>query len=285
MAYHINYACVSHIGNVRKNNEDNFWCEGECLPAENQGTERVKSGKAKVTSRPVFGVFDGMGGESCGEIAAHLSADVCGKWQAGHKKFLTRDPENFWMQLCQEMNRAVCAYARENKIRTMGSTAAMLAFDQEAAYACNLGDSSIYELQDGELKKISEDHVLKRNLFGKAPLLQYVGIPENRMALEPSRSKLELREGTRYLICSDGVTDMLTEPELRNLMAAPKEVKEIVEEICSRSLNEGGRDNITIILCEVTEEKRNWLANWFEKYRKELQRVKHNEKQYEGIGF
>lgn len=262
MAYHIKYAVVSHIGNIRRNNEDNYWCAGEFLPAENTGTDGAKSGDEKCSARPLFAVFDGMGGESCGEIAAHLSAAACGKWYTDRRKLLMKDSTVFWNELCREMNRVVCSYAKENRIRTMGSTAAMIAFDQKYGYACNLGDSSIYEWKSGELNKLSTDHVLKRNLFGKAPLLQYVGIPEEHMALEPSEQKVELTGGSRYLICSDGVTDMLSDPEIRNLMAMEKPVEEIVEEICSRALKEGGRDNITIILCEVAEEKKDRLSNW-----------------------
>lgn len=268
MVYHINYAFVSHVGNVRSNNEDNFWCCGEYMPAKNHGTDGIKTGNEKVSARPMFGVFDGMGGESCGEMAAHLSADAGGKWYLNHKRGLGKEPENFWMNLCHEMNRKVCDYAKQNRISTMGSTAAMLAFGQDKVYACNLGDSRIYELREGVLNKISTDHILKRNLFGKAPLLQYVGIPEEKMVLEPSLEILELKAGLRYLICSDGVTDMLSEPEIKNLMEMKKETGEIVEEILNRSLKGGGRDNITMVLCEVTEEKKSLFTNWLGKCRK-----------------
>lgn len=268
MACLIKYAVLSHAGNVRRNNEDNFWCCGEYLPPENHGTDHTGKGSEKCASRPLFGVFDGMGGESCGEMAAHLSAETCGKWYMGHKKNLGKEMEAFWMELCGEMNRTVCEYAKENRIRTMGSTAAMLAFDQEAVYACNLGDSSIYELKNGELEKLSTDHVLKRNLFGKAPLLQYVGIPEETMLLEPSMQKRELTEGCRYLICSDGVTDMLSDHEIRMLLMEEGEPDEIVEKICGKALLAGGKDNITMILCETAEEKKGRLTNWFDRYRK-----------------
>lgn len=268
MSYRINYAYLSNIGKVRANNEDNYWCAGECLPAENQGTEEVKDGWLKTISKPVFGVFDGMGGESCGEIAAHLSAETCGKWYAGHKRNLGKGSEQFWLELCREMNREVCEYAKENKIHTMGSTAAMLAFDFETVYACNLGDSRIYEWKRGNFEKISTDHILKRNLFGKAPLLQYVGISEENMILEPSIRELALEPGARYLLCSDGVTDMLDDVELGNQLSGEREIKDIAESICTRALQEGGKDNITLILLEVTEEKRGMLSGWFEKHRK-----------------
>ena len=70
MAYQIKYAYTCHIGKIRNNNEDNFWCCGEFLNAQNQGMSHIQSGCRKQSELPVMAVFDGMGGESCGEMAA-----------------------------------------------------------------------------------------------------------------------------------------------------------------------------------------------------------------------
>ena len=76
MAYQIEYAYTCHIGKVRNNNEDNFWCCGESLDSENKGMSHVCSGHIKQADLPLLAVFDGMGGESCGEMAAFLAAGV-----------------------------------------------------------------------------------------------------------------------------------------------------------------------------------------------------------------
>ena len=68
MTYHIDYAYTCHAGKVRPNNEDNFWCCGEHLPVSNHGTEEIRTGIRLRESLPVMAVFDGMGGESQGEI-------------------------------------------------------------------------------------------------------------------------------------------------------------------------------------------------------------------------
>ena len=78
MAYQIKYAYTCHIGKIRNNNEDNFWCCGEFLNAQNQGMSHIQSGCRKQSELPVMAVFDGMGGESCGEMAAFLAAESCG---------------------------------------------------------------------------------------------------------------------------------------------------------------------------------------------------------------
>ncbi|MBQ0000606.1 MAG: serine/threonine-protein phosphatase [Clostridiales bacterium] len=263
MAINLNYAVVSHTGKVRSNNEDNFWCAGDFLPSENQGTDGVISASGTENDKLMFGVFDGMGGESCGEIAAYLSAQSCGKWYNDYKRFPEKGSKEFWLDLCNAMNKSVCDYAKDNKIYTMGCTAAMMVFDQKTAYACNLGDSRIYEWKDGNLKMLSEDHVFRRRIYGKPPLLQYVGIPEDHMVLEPTTCSMNLTEGSRYLICSDGVTDMLSEEEIASLMAEENDMKTIAERILDCSLENGGRDNITLILIEAKEEKRGWFSGLF----------------------
>jgi len=138
MAYQIEYAYTCHIGKVRNNNEDNFWCCGESLDSENKGMSHVCSGHIKQADLPLLAVFDGMGGESCGEMAAFLAAESCGQYYKEKKKEFSEDPEQFMNGLCSTMNHAVCHYGKENKINSMGTTAAMLAFGKENVYSCNL---------------------------------------------------------------------------------------------------------------------------------------------------
>ena len=67
MAYRIAYAYTSHVGKIRENNEDNFWCCGDYLNVDNQGMTEVRFGSADQEEFPLLAVFDGMGGESCGK--------------------------------------------------------------------------------------------------------------------------------------------------------------------------------------------------------------------------
>lgn len=265
VSYRIEYAYVCHIGKVRNNNEDNFWCCGESLPAQNQGMDHIRSGSISQSELPLLAVFDGMGGESCGEMASFLAAKACGDFYIQNKKEIFDQPETFLEDACKAMNRAVCSYSEENKIRSMGTTAAMLVFTGDGAYGCNLGDSRIYETGSGQFCKVSKDHVLGGSLFGKSPLLQYVGIPESSMALEPSMAKLSPEPGKRYLLCSDGLTDMLSDGEIADILTREITVQETVEVLLERTLKKGGRDNATIILCEVREKEKNWLQKLIDK--------------------
>ena len=178
MAYQMEYAYTSHTGNVRANNEDNFWCCGETMGAFNQGTGGVRTGKTAQSDYPLFAVFDGMGGESCGEMAAYLAADACGRHYRENRASLKEQPEQFLEEICRNMNRAVCEYSQENRIRIMGTTTVMLAVSEGNLYACNVGDSRLYEIrkktgeQEGNFQQISIDHVLRGGPFCKAPLTQ-----------------------------------------------------------------------------------------------------------------
>lgn len=266
MAYQIEYAYTCHIGKIRNNNEDNFWCCGDSLEAQNQGMSHIRSGYMKQSEYPLLAVFDGMGGESCGEMAAFLAAEACGEHFKTAKDGIRNDPEEFLNEICESMNQAICDYGRTNKINSMGTTAALLAFAEDAVYSCNLGDSRIYKSDREKFYQISQDHVLGRSLFGKAPLTQYLGMEEENLQLEPSISRQEIKIGDRFLLCSDGITDMLSDREIADILSRDIPVAKTVEILVDRALKKGGRDNITVVLCEIMEQPRNMfrrVLNWF----------------------
>ena len=266
MAYQIEYAYTCHIGKIRNNNEDNFWCCGDSLEAQNQGMSHIRSGYMKQSEYPLLAVFDGMGGESCGEMAAFLAAEACGEHFKTAKDGIRNDPEEFLNEICESMNQAICDYGRTNKINSMGTTAALLAFAEDAVYSCKLGDSRIYKSDREKFYQISQDHVLGRSLFGKAPLTQYLGMEEENLQLEPSISRQEIKIGDRFLLCSDGITDMLSDGEIADILSRDIPVAKTVEILVDRALKKGGRDNITVVLCEIMEQPRNMfrrVLNWF----------------------
>ena len=266
MAYQIEYAYTCHIGKIRNNNEDNFWCCGDSLEAQNQGMSHIRSGYMKQSEYPLLAVFDGMGGESCGEMAAFLAAEACGEHFKTAKDGIRNDPEEFLNEICESMNQAICDYGRTNKINSMGTTAALLAFAEDAVYSCNLGDSRIYKSDREKFYQISQDHVLGRSLFGKAPLTQYLGMEEENLQLEPSISRQEIKIGDRFLLCSDGITDMLSDGEIADILSRDIPVAKTGEILVDRALKKGGRDNITVVLCEIMEQPRNMfrrVLNWF----------------------
>lgn len=256
MAYQIDYAYTCHTGKVRTNNEDNFWCCGVRLPVHNQGVDGILAGHTQHWQLPVLAVFDGMGGESCGEMAASAAVEALGGFYEENKKASKR-AGGFLTGACANMNEAVCRYSRENRISSMGTTMALLSFSEKAIYACNLGDSRIYRHFQGKLQQISTDHVISGKMLGKAPLTQYLGFQEENMALEPSIVEIGYQTGSSYLICSDGVTDMLSDEEIQEILSKTGTAEEKVEELLEMALSRGGRDNVTMILAQINgyEEK------------------------------
>ena len=88
--------------------------------------------------------------------------------------------------------------------------------------------------------------------------------------LEPSVAEIEHKEGYRYLLCSDGVTDMLSDGEIEEILSEDTGLSEIVSLLLKKALQKGGRDNVTIILCEVQKldagrRLRTWMKSLKEK--------------------
>ena len=251
MAKEIQYACVSHIGKLRGNHEDNFWCDGKYLEEKNQGTKELITGSVSWKERPAFGVFDGMGGESCGETAAYLCARAFGEsWEKEKTAVLWR-PEKAIERVCDSMNQAVLAYEEEHRTGTMGSTAVMAFFTGRGLYAANLGDSRAYFCTRSDFYQVSVDHVAMEKRYRKPPLVQFLGIPPEEMVLEPSTARItDLGEGF-LLLCSDGVTDMLSDREIREILLEETEAGNGAEMLLRKSLLKGGRDNITILLLKI----------------------------------
>lgn len=262
MTYQILYSCVSHTGNVRKLNQDNFACAGRFLQAGEEETAHPLKGAVSSKQPSLFGIFDGMGGEECGEVASLLAAKAACAVTPG------ADPIGELSRLCQKANADICAYAAENGVSSMGTTAAMLAFTPDGITLCNIGDSRIFRFSKGILEQISKDHVAAAPFGQKPPLSQCLGIPPDEMRIEPYLAQGAYAGGDRYLICSDGLTDMVTAAEIaETLSAAP--AGEACAQLLQKALAGGGRDNISIIVCEVRHTFSLPFKKWLQSIQKE----------------
>ena len=248
MSLKLNIAGVSNIGKIRTNNEDNFYFDGEIMPMYNNGTKEILY-KELDNNRPIcLGVFDGMGGESKGEMASYYATET---FKEEVKNILWEMPEEFLLKTCFQMNKKICEEQEKDKCY-MGTTAAILYFYFEKVYICNVGDSRIYQIKNSNIMQVSKDHVVNIvNEKTKPALTQNLGIPEEEMRIEPYISKCNCNKGDKFLICSDGLTDMVAEETILQIVTQPKDVKEIVNELLNTALNNGGKDNTTIIVCEV----------------------------------
>lgn len=249
--FFIEAACGSSVGRIRGNNEDNFFFNGRTLPQENRGLSLVYSVKARTSAEQLFSVFDGMGGEEAGERAAFLAAQTTAARTEDFRRFVMQ-PRVFLERLCEEMNRNVCEASLQLKSGRMGSTYATLLFVEDSVYASNLGDSRIYRLRNHELLQVSEDHLERFPIPNQKPrLTQYLGVLPDELTLEPFIAKAELQSGDQYLICSDGLTDMLDNVEICTVIKGCASVRKCAAKLIERANRKGGKDNITVVVCKV----------------------------------
>lgn len=253
MQYKIHYSCLSHIGNVRSVNQDNFICDG--LYMENDGTpiEFPLCGIKTSKEVSVFGIFDGMGGEECGEIASYIASKTASDIEIG------KDATEALSKFCQKANLAICDYATLHDISSMGTTAAMLVFTEKEVALCNIGDSKIFRLCDGKLEQISMDHVAVAAFGVKPPLSQNLGIPPNELVIDPYLARGPYNDGDIYLICSDGLTDMVSVEEITEVLNS-NPIEAAITTLLDKALAGGGKDNTTIILCKI-ERQSGWFFN------------------------
>lgn len=250
MKYTIQYMCLTHPGLCRGMNQDNVIFGRQYLPLPGAGSlpEFPVTGETAGDVPILFGVFDGMGGEACGEIASYLAA------RTAADSPLTGPPLEELEGLCAAANDAICAYSDSHGVGSMGTTAALLLFSGAGVSLCNIGDSKIFLYSGGQLKQISQDHISAGPFGRKPPLSQNLGIPPTELLIRPYYARGEYHDGDLYLLCSDGLTDMVPTEEISGILTRTP-FPDLADTLLQRALDEGGKDNITLILCRIQREK------------------------------
>ncbi len=244
MIYEIEYACINARGRVREANQDNFYAEGNYRCGKEKNNDQYICGVIKSDENKILAVYDGMGGESMGDMASLISSRATADYDG-----VCGDGEDFLNEMCLTLNSLVCEFAQSKQIRCTGSTAAIIRFCADNLYCCNLGDSSVFKITKSGIVKISEDHVVKNFPRKKAPLTQFIGMPTDEIMMVPYITKHDYEEGVMYLLCSDGITDMVTQNEIFSIVTSEGTVKEKTQKLVDKAMQNGGVDNITAIIC------------------------------------
>ena len=258
MIFTVRAACGSFIGHGRENNEDNFLFNGKHLPVPNSGTQIPLEWRGNTAQPQLLAVFDGMGGECKGEEAA-LLASRCFAEVSKQQADTALTGRELLQCACQRANAAVNDYRKSQLLTSIGTTVAALWLCQDQVVSCNLGDSRIFRVRDRKMFQVSEDHtdakILAAMGIAKKPvLLQYIGVPERDMVLEPYITRGQLQPGDVYILCSDGVTDVLSPQELYTLTERCEPeiaVKQILAQVDSRN----GADNTTVIVVKIVGQE------------------------------
>jgi protein phosphatase len=209
----------------------------------------------------MFAVADGMGGAQAGEVASRIAA---GAFEHGSDE--EASAEGQLRDIAEEANREIHELAQKDSSRAgMGTTlTAALVRDDEVALG-HVGDSRAYVLRDGELKRLTKDHSLVEELrrSGRLTDEQAEEHPQRSIitrALGPEPKvnvdtmTVPARVGDVFLLCSDGLTTMVSDEEIREILADAKSLRSAVNRLVDAANSRGGRDNITAVAFRLAEE-------------------------------
>jgi serine/threonine protein phosphatase PrpC len=247
-------------GRKRENNEDNLYFNGVFL------TEQAREQPAQFATEPnsgaqIYAVCDGMGGEQMGETASLLAAQAIDQYAADIKTAPIKETDGVVLDCIAEANRLICEARQGAGVGRIGTTLALLALKGRRAFVYNVGDSRVYLLRETRLRQLSEDHtavmqMIKHGVLTpeqakshprRNSLTQYVGIEPEEMVIEPYAATLKTKRGDMFLLCSDGLTDLLDDSELEGILCENSRPDDAVTRLVEMALERGGKDNITVI--------------------------------------
>ena len=243
-------AGLTHVGMKRTHNEDNYLL----LPEQ-----------------ALLCVADGMGGHSSGEIASKIAIEEIGEFF----KLTSRDADATWpfktdKGKSYDENRLATAiklanvriYERassENKYKGMGTTIAAVYFAPSAAYVAHVGDSRVYQLRGGSLSQLTEDHSLLNDYLKarklsdqeveafphKNVIVRAVGMKDT---VQIDIQKLPATDGDLFLLCSDGLSSMVTNEEIEQMLLYNEDLEATCRQLIDLANSAGGHDNVTCVL-------------------------------------
>jgi serine/threonine protein phosphatase PrpC len=231
-------ATVTDTGRKRRRNEDAFVCEP-----------------------PLFAIADGMGGAQAGEVASRLAAAAVREGGAGS------GGEERIFELIQEANRRV--YDRSStdpSTSGMGTTMTVALVEDGAVAFGHVGDSRAYLIRDGEMEQLTEDHSLVNELLKsgklspeeagmhpqKAVITRAVGTDPD---VDVDTFTVAAQTGDLFLLCSDGLTDVVAEEEILELVERNREdIDRALRALVKEANRGGGEDNITVVAFEIADD-------------------------------
>jgi len=239
MTLELRYAVRSDVGLLREGNEDSAYAGPRLLA-----------------------VADGMGGHAAGEVASAVAiaalADLDDDMPQSELKIALSTAVAHANQILHDMVSA------DPSIGGMGTTLTAMLWSGNKVALCHIGDSRAYVLSGGEFQQITHDHTLVQSLVddGRISPDEAATHPQRSLLLraldgtseaEPDLSILDARAGDRYLLCSDGLSGVVSEETLHRTLATVRDPEEAVLQLVELAIRGGGPDNITCIVADVVE--------------------------------
>jgi protein phosphatase len=222
----VDCAGSTHTGYVRGRNEDRYLLSPE---------------------RGLFVVADGLGGHPAGDVASRIAIETLDYRLEAQR--LGDDPGGSLDDALRAAHDAINDEARRTpETEGMGTTIVASWTDGQQLVIASVGDSRAYRLRDGSMTQVTTDDVWEA-AFGRS-LTQALG---GSGEVTPEVADLKLEPGDRVLLCTDGLTDMLDDELIADVLGAPMVAQEVVDRLTACALDHGGYDNITTIVLIAPE--------------------------------
>ena len=218
------------------------------LLEDNPIGEILHAPEADVSGKWVA-VFDGIGGLPCGEMASYIAAVTLAKAECPWRSREESDYEACMWKIAKAMEANLIKWKKMQKVRQMGTTMAALKFGRNYIFGMSLGDSRIYRLREGKLAQLSTDHTYRHPGHIRSALVGYIGTEYADDFKKMDFYKLEYQKGDKYLLCTDGVTDMVKDEVLEEILQMP--VAEARGKMVDEVNRMGAEDNATFIIAKV----------------------------------
>lgn len=251
MKYKVDF--MSHRGNIRRKNEDNAYINGIYRKDVKQS---IWEYTGEFSNNALLAVFDGVGGETGGEMASKEAAETMDEYNNGH-----------FTQVIMDYIHEVNFRLSTNINYKMATTYVAVSIEDNLCGFSNIGDSKGYLYRNGNLLKMTKDHNTVQMLLDEGLLTeeeaknhpqrhaiyQALGMQEEDMEPEPYISEKEnVQEGDILLLCTDGITDMLNETEIKQILGDDM-IFNKAGVITEKAIENGGKDNATILIVEVID--------------------------------
>lgn len=217
------------------------------------GLVRQKNEDAAYAGRLLFAVADGLGGHAAGELA---SAAVIETLQAYDRDVAPDEALKTLSRAVREANAEVARRAAEDPSRRgMGTTLTAVLRTGDQLALVHIGDSRAFRLREGQLRQITEDHSMSNLVSNAGQLAEFITrFLDGRADRSPDLILRDLKAGDRYLLCSDGLSPVVGDAEVHEVLASAADPETAVRALVALAVAEGAPDNVSVVVIDVSDD-------------------------------
>jgi serine/threonine protein phosphatase PrpC len=232
------------------------------------GLVRAGNEDSAIKSANLIAVADGMGGHAGGEVASAIAINALEKLLPviTDQSVDTASAEDLFLNITHEIDSQILEKSKQlPELSGMGTTLTALAIFENNVELLHIGDSRCYRYRDNKLEQLSYDHTVMQELLDQGRLSpdEVINHPQRSLltqalmgdsGIDPILVSYEIKKGDQFLICSDGLTNVLSEYEIVKIIES-NQVDAIVPALIAEVKLKGAPDNITIIWSQIVDKK------------------------------